>query len=127
MARTVQSGERMKNRRFALRSILAAGALLALSGCGSTEKKPDNQVEVSVTSEGFQPAEIEARAGQPLRLVITRKTDQTCAKEIVIKELGVEKALPLNQPVTVEITPRKTGQLRYACSMDMVAGVILVK
>jgi plastocyanin len=131
MARTVHSGKRMKNRMFALRTMFAAGSLVVLGACGSGEQKSAGRsggpIEVTVTSEGFQPAEIEAKAGQPLRLVITRKTDKTCAKEIVIKELGLEKPLPLDQPVTVEFTPQKTGQLRYACSMDMIAGVILVK
>jgi plastocyanin domain-containing protein len=38
---------------------------------------------------------------RPVTLVITRETGRTCAKEIVIKDHGIEKALPLGQPVTV--------------------------
>ena len=60
--------------------------------------------------------------------MVTRKTDKTCAHDIVIPDLGVKKPLPLNEPVTVALTPQKTGELRYGCAMDqMVSGVLLVE
>ena len=84
-------------------------------------------VQLSVTDNGFEPQKVTARKGEPLRLVITRKTDRTCAKEVVIKDAGVSRKLPLNVPVEIDLTPARAGQLRYACSMDMVAGVLLVE
>jgi plastocyanin domain-containing protein len=83
--------------------------------------------ELQVTGEGFVPSNIKVKQGQPVRLVVTRKTDRTCATEIVIRDLKINKKLPLNQPVTVDFTPSKSGQLRYACGMDMVSGVIVVE
>lgn len=83
-------------------------------------------VDVVVTGEGFVPARIHAKKGEKLRLVVTRKTDRTCATEIVIKEAGVNQKLPLDKPVVVELTPKKAGKLRYACGMDMIAGEIVV-
>jgi plastocyanin domain-containing protein len=83
--------------------------------------------ELQVTGEGFVPSTIKVKQGQPVRLVVTRKTERTCATEIVIRDQGINKKLPLNQPVTVEFTPRKSGQLRYACGMDMISGVIVVE
>jgi len=59
-------------------------------------------------------------------LVVTRTTDQTCAKELVIKNPAVRKELPLNKPVTIELTPEKGGEIRYACGMDMISGVLLM-
>ena len=53
--------------------------------------------------------------------------DRTCAKEIVIKDFGINAPLPLNQVVTVEFTPTKSGEVRYACGMDMISGVIVVE
>src|SRR5262245_53514892 len=120
MAWAVQSRVSMNPKLIillALAAIAFAGlAVLAAAKPGAPAVK---RVEIAVTSDGFQPAEVKTKAGEPLRLVITRKTDRTCATEIVIKDLGVTKPLPLNEPVTVDITPKKTGQLRYACSMDM--------
>lgn len=82
--------------------------------------------EIAVTSEGFVPARIAVKRGEPVKLVVTRKTDRTCAKEIVIKDYGIQRALPLNEPVTIEFTPEKSGEVRYACGMDMITGVVVV-
>jgi plastocyanin domain-containing protein len=84
-------------------------------------------VEISVTAEGFVPAEVKVKAGQPVKLVVTRQVEGTCATDIVIKDFGVQKALPLHQAVEVDFTPVKAGKVRYACAMDMIAGVIVVE
>jgi plastocyanin domain-containing protein len=84
-------------------------------------------IDIQVTGDGFVPDHIRVRQGQKVRLVVTRKTDRTCATEIVIRDQGINRKLPLNQPVTVEFTPTKTGQLRYACGMDMISGVLVVE
>ena len=88
---------------------------------------PAKTIEVSVTDNGFEPQRITAKKGQPLRLVITRKTDHTCAKEVQIKDAGISKKLPLNVPVEIELTPGKSGQLRYACGMDMISGLLVIE
>ena len=95
---------------------------------GKEQKMPQEQVvTMEVTGEGFVPAQVKVKANQPVKLLVTRKTDRTCAKEIVIKDFGINKPLPLNQPVEITFTPTKKGQLRYACAMDMIAGVIIVE
>jgi hypothetical protein len=83
-------------------------------------------VEMQVTEDGYVPAKIRANKGEKLRLVVTRTTDRTCAKEIVIKEAGINTPLPLGKAVTIEVSPKKSGELKYACGMDMISGVILV-
>jgi plastocyanin domain-containing protein len=118
--------KRLKNLLVAVSFLGATGAGLTLADAKKATPKP-KEVQVTVTSAGFEPAEIKAKKGEPLRLVITRKTEKTCATEVVIKDLGVNQKLPLNEAVTVDITPKKDGQLRYACSMDMIAGVITVE
>jgi plastocyanin domain-containing protein len=95
---------------------------------GKEQKKTEEQVvTIEVTGEGFVPAQVKVKANQAVKLVVTRKTDWTCAKEIVIKDVGINKPLPLNQPVEITFTPTKKGQLRYACAMDMIAGIIVVE
>ena len=83
-------------------------------------------VQVAVVDEGFVPSKIKAKKGEKVRLVVTRKTNSTCAKEIVIKDAGINQPLPLDQAVTVEFTPKKSGEIRYACGMDHIAGVVFV-
>ena len=88
------------------------------------------RVEIAVTPRGFEPARIVIKRGQPMVLAFTRKTDATCAKSVVI-DMGdgakVTKDLPLDQPVEVAATFAKAGELRYACAMDMVHGVLVVQ
>ncbi len=105
--------------------------LTAMSGTAAAESpKPAARIEIAVTSDGFAPNNIKVQAKQPVTLVFTRKTDVTCAKSVVVT-LGegkkIERELPLNKPVAISVTFPKSGTLSYACSMDMVKGVVLVQ
>ncbi len=112
-------------------SIIVAGAIVvggqALAKSVDGKQAREQTVAITVTRGGFEPAQVNVNANQPVKLVVTRKTDQTCAKTLVIKDFAIEKVLPLDQPVEVTFTPTKSGQIRYACAMNMVAGVIIVK
>jgi len=108
-----------------VRHLLLAASLLALPFAAPAAKS--QRVDMKVTSEGFVPAEVKVKKGHPVELVVTRTTDRTCAKQIVIKDAGISQDLPLDRAVTVAFTPGKSGKLRYACSMDMIAGVLLVE
>ncbi len=83
-------------------------------------------VDMQVTDAGFVPDKVKVQKGQKTRLVITRKTDRTCATEIVIKDYGINTPLPLNKTVTVELTPKASGEIKYACAMNMIGGVLFV-
>jgi plastocyanin domain-containing protein len=103
-------------------------ALLLLAATPAAAAPPAGaKVEVKVTSEGWVPDRIQARAGEPLTLVVTRTTEKTCATEIVVRDYGINARLPLGQPVTVTFTPKKAGEVRFACGMDMIKGVVLVR
>jgi plastocyanin domain-containing protein len=93
----------------------------------ATAKKADRTLELTVTEDGFTPAEVKAKAGETVKLVVTRKVERTCATDIVSKDLGVNQALPLDKPVTVNLTPKKAGEYRFACAMDMIAGTLKVE
>jgi plastocyanin domain-containing protein len=85
-------------------------------------------VQLSVTEDGFVPSDLKAKKGEPLRLVVTRKTDATCATEIIVDGYGIEQKLPLNQAVTVEFTPKQSGDVTFGCAMGrMIGGVITVE
>jgi plastocyanin domain-containing protein len=107
---------------------VAAMAVIALGAWGCAEKAAGPQtVKVTVSDRGFVPAEIQVERGRPVTLLVTRETDATCAKEIVIADAGVRKELPLHEEVEVTFTPEKKGELRYACGMDMIAGKLEVR
>jgi len=114
-----------------LKSVLVTAAL-GLVGSVAVAAEHDHHaaatqvVKLEVTSEGFLPAEVQVKKDIPVRLEVTRKTEKTCAKQLVIKDKNIRLELPLDKTVSVTFTPDKAGRLRYACSMDMVSGVLLV-
>ena len=112
---------------FAVAALPAAATEAAPKAAAPAAKPAAAKViEMAVTSEGYVPDKIHVAKGEKVRLQITRKTDKTCATEIVIKDLGINQPLPLNKMVTVEFTPKKSGQLKYACGMDMISGILFV-
>jgi plastocyanin domain-containing protein len=126
----------MNAKRFLL-PFAAALAVAATGAARAGEKHPAiaegtlrdgvRTVEMAVTGNGFEPSKVKVNKGEKVRLVVTRKTEATCATDIVIPEHGVNTPLPLGKPVTVEFTPSKSGEIRYACAMGHVGGVVFVK
>lgn len=121
-----------------IRILVFIPALLTLlAACGDDEPAPapntanepagQQRVEVQVNAGGYEPSEVEARAGQPLTLVFTRTTDQGCGHELSIPSEDITRELPLDEPVAVTFTPRETGEIRFTCGMDMYDGKIVVR
>jgi plastocyanin domain-containing protein len=104
-------------------------------GCSKKEATSSStagasKVQIAVTEKGFEPASVDVPAGKPVAIVVTRKTEQTCAKQIVLTMddgKKIEKDLPLDTPVEIAATFSKAGKLGYACGMDMLKGTIVVQ
>ncbi len=109
---------------------LAAAALLAAAlarpALAEPAEKNVRTIAIAVTVDGFTPDVVKAKAGETVKLVVTRKTDKTCATEIVMKDFHVNEKLPLDKAVTVTVKPAKPGSYRFACGMDMIAGTLQV-
>lgn len=85
------------------------------------------RVNVLVTEAGFVPDKIPAKAGKPLTLVITRKTNKTCATEILFAGQEGKTDLPLDKAVEVTYTPKASGEVKFGCGMGMmISGVLNV-
>jgi len=91
------------------------------------EKSTETQtVTVNVTAKGFEPASINLKANIPARITFLRETKDTCATSVEFPDYKIKKELPLNEAVTVEITPAKAGSLTFVCGMKMFRGKIVV-
>ena len=92
-------------------------------------KKGGEKLEIAITDKGFEPDKLEVKKGQPVELVFTRKTDQTCIKEVILDTGAskVRKPLPLNKPVTIKTKFTKAGDLKYVCNMNMFSGTVKVQ
>ena len=92
-------------------------------------KKSGEKLEIAITDKGFEPDKVEVKKGQPVELVFTRKTDQTCIKEVVLDtgSSKIQKPLPLNKAVSIKTKFTKAGDLKYACNMNMFSGTVTVQ
>ncbi len=68
---------------------------------------------VKITERGFEPVSLRLRRNVQTRITFLRTTDQTCAKEVVLREFGIKRDLPLNQPVVVTLTPKTKGEFSF--------------
>lgn len=114
-----------------MKIILLSLAFFALSisvGAQTKKKKSGLQtVRVEITQQGFTPSSFKLRRGVPARITFLRKTNETCATEVVISAYGINRTLPLNKAVVVSFTPNKSGEFNFACGMNMMKGKIVVK
>ncbi len=93
-----------------------------------------NEKEVVVTSNsvdilvdgGYQPEVISIPKGKTTKLNFLRKDSSACLEEVVLSDFKIRKYLPLNQKVTLEITPQKVGEFPFSCGMNMFHGKIKV-
>ena len=116
------------------RTYLFAG-LIAVVLCATTlplplAAKPKPRVQkftVKITQQGFEPVSVTLRRGVQARITFLRTTEQTCAKEIVLRDFGIKRDLPLNQPVVVALTPKKKGEFSFTCGMNMMRGKLIVQ
>ena len=84
------------------------------------------RVNERVTEASFDPARITIKAGLPARLTFTRTSDKTCATAVVFPALNIQRDLPLNQPVVIEFTPAKAGNITFTCGVNMLKGAVAV-
>ena len=83
---------------------------------------------VDITVEGgYSPEVISIPKGKTTKINFIRKDPNSCLEEVVLGDFKIRKHLPLNQKVTVELTPQKSGEFGYACGMNMYHGKIIVK
>jgi plastocyanin domain-containing protein len=85
------------------------------------------RIDVKATDEGFVPKEIPVKKGEPTTLVFTRTTNDTCATKVVFPEIKLEKDLPLNQPVPIEVPVDKDRTLAFQCGMGMFKSKVVVQ
>lgn len=95
-------------------------------------KKKVREVAVSdsvdiIVDGGYSPEVISIPKGKTTKLNFIRKDPTECLEEVVIPDFRIKSHLPLNYPVTVYLTPQKSGEFSYSCGMNMYHGKIIVR
>lgn len=83
------------------------------------------QVDIIVEG-GYSPEVISIPKGKTTKLNFIRKDPSSCLEEVVLPDFRIRKYLPLNQKVTIEISPDKAGEYKFSCGMSMFHGKIIV-
>jgi plastocyanin domain-containing protein len=125
-------------------TIFAAVVAVTLGACSKKEAEPSSPAKIppaTVTTgtvaadgvrtvpiqagmEGYVPDKIPGKPGEKLKLVFTRTVEGECLRELKTPE-GKIVELPMNKPVEIAITVPATGELTFACGMDMFQGKIV--
>jgi plastocyanin domain-containing protein len=82
--------------------------------------------EVTASSKGFAPQDIQVAPGQQLVLRFTRTEEQTCADAVDVQGDPVRHMLPVGKPIDVKVTAPPSGQITFACPMNMFQGAVRV-
>jgi len=84
------------------------------------------KVPIEVVEKGYSPDRIPGKPGEKLNLVFTRRVDGACYEELKTPD-GKKIALPKDRPVEVPITVPQEGEVKFACGMDMLSGVVVAE
>ncbi|HEX5751017.1 MAG TPA: cupredoxin domain-containing protein [Archangium sp.] len=109
----------------ALLALSPAVGVLPPMNAHAGEAPTPREVQVRV-ERGYNPARIEVREGERVRLTFLRTEYTPCTKEVVFPTLGIREELPPHQPVTVELPPQKVGEVEFHCGMKMSRGKVVV-
>ena len=125
--------------RFAAVSLVL---VFATGGCKKEEPKPapppigtapasasgvvDGMRKIAITADtnGYKPDKITGKAGEKLMLVFTRTADASCISQLITPDKKTID-LPMNTPVEVAVTVPQSGEVGFACGMDMFHGTVV--
>lgn len=124
----------MKNTGFALFMIVilvAAGAIFFWprgnsNDGGTTVISEDAQkITISMRNANYYPQTITVKEGQPVALTLDKSVGG-CFRSFTVRDLGVsEYSASPNEPII--FTPAKKGTFKFACSMGMGYGNLIVE
>ena len=108
--------------------VLSICLILAMAALGQQETQNQTQTaRVTITAKGFEPSSISLRPKVPVQITFLRQIKETCATSVVMPDYKIDRELPLNEAVTIEFTPTKTGDVAFMCGMKMYRAKLVVK
>jgi len=112
--------------------VLGVGAFLYSSsgsqGNNSQTNSQDSNVQkitLGIKNANYYPNTITVKEGVPVEITLDSSV-QGCLRSFNINDFGVH-ASSQNPSQTIKFTPTKTGTFRFACSMGMGYGTIIVQ
>ncbi|MBI5215918.1 MAG: cupredoxin domain-containing protein [Ignavibacteriae bacterium] len=79
-----------------------------------------------VIKDGYQPSTLVVKKNIPLRLNFDLQ-EESCTGTVVFKDFHIKQVLEPYELTSVEFTPAASGSFTFACPMNMIEGVLVVK
>ena len=94
----------------------------------ATVKKVAAVQKATVTiNHGYEPGSVTVKAGRPVELTLVRKEASGCGNVVQFPSLGIKRTLKAGEKTVVKFTPKKSGNIAFACGMNMYRGQAVVK
>ncbi|HSR97307.1 MAG TPA: cupredoxin domain-containing protein [Kofleriaceae bacterium] len=111
---------------------LAAEVEKAVTGARARVAVPPDarRISIDVVDAGYAPARVEVKAGEPVVLVFTRRSEATCATDVhftLPDGTRIDEELPRGKPIEIPLRIDRAGEVTYACGMRMLRGTIVVR
>ncbi len=89
---------------------------------------PANAQKITVElPAGYKKGAAVVKAGTPVAITFKLTKDAGCGNAIAVPAANWKQNLKVGESATVVYTPQKSGELKFACSMDMYQGTLTVK
>lgn len=85
-----------------------------------------NVIHVKVNAD-YSPSTIQVIKDKPVTLKILLTDPSDCLNQLVIPQLHVLRALPLNKEIDITFTPDEIGEFPFHCGMNMFHSRIIVR
>lgn len=92
---------------------------------GSVDSEYIQKITLSYKDYNYYPNTITVKLNQPVRIYLD-KSVLGCYRSFTIRDFGISKNLPTPEDY-IEFTPNKKGSFRFACSMGMGTGTLVVE
>ncbi len=98
----------------------SGNAVSGNSGSGKIQ-----EVTLGMKGYNYYPNTVAVKANQPVRIYLDKSVGG-CYRSFTIRDFGIAKYLATPKDY-VEFTPTKKGSYRFACSMGMGTGTLIVE
>lgn len=85
----------------------------------SGQSADTDTINMGASYQAYSPAVMQAKAGQPYKLVINSQQNTGCGRAFVIPSLGMQQTLPVDGETTISLPAQKPGTMRLTCAMGM--------
>jgi plastocyanin domain-containing protein len=103
-----------------------AAAAPAPTTAGTVGSDGVRRIAIEASAKGYEPDHIAGKPGEKLGLEFTRIDDTECISQVKTPD-GKLVDLPKGKAVEVAVTVPPSGQLGFACGMDMYHGYVVAQ